>query len=102
MEGPDHKASLNPEELKAMVSAIRHIEQALGDGIKQPNESEKKISKVVLKRIVASRPIKKGEILSEDNMTVKRSDNGIKASYWDVVAGRVAQQDYSIDEEIKL
>ena len=102
MEGPDHKASLNPEELKSMVSAIRHIEQALGDGIKQPNESEKKISKVVLKRIVASRPIKKGEILSEDNMTVKRSDNGIKASYWDVVAGRVAQQDYSIDEEIKL
>ncbi len=102
MEGPDHKASLNPEELKEMVSAIRHIEQALGDGIKQPNESEKKISKVVLKRIVASRPIKKGEILSEDNMTVKRSDNGIKASYWDVVAGRVAQQDYSIDEEIKL
>ena len=102
MEGPDHRASLNPEELKAMVSAIRHIEQALGDGIKQPNESEKKISKVVLKRIVASRPIKKGEILSEDNMTVKRSDNGIKASYWDVVAGRVAQQDYSIDEEIKL
>lgn len=102
MEGPDHKASLNPEELKAMVSAIRHIEQALGDGIKQPNESEKKISKVVLKRIVASRPIKKGEILSEDNMTVKRSDNGIKASFWDVVAGRIAQKDYSIDEEIKL
>lgn len=102
MEGPDHKASLNPEELKAMVSAIRHIEQALGDGIKQPNESEKKISKVVLKRIVASRSIKKGKILSEDNMTVKRSDNGIKASYWDVVAGRIAQQDYSIDEEIKL
>ena len=102
MEGPDHKASLNPEELKAMVSAIRHIEQALGDGIKQPNESEKIISKVVLKRIVASRPIKKGEILSENNMTVKRSDNGIKASYWDVVAGRGAQQDYSIDEEIKL
>lgn len=55
-----------------------------------------------MKRIVASRPIKKGEILSEDNMTVKRSDNGIKASYWDVVAGRIAQQDYSIDEEIKF
>ncbi len=102
MEGPDHKASLNPEELKVMVTAIRHIEQALGDGIKQPNRSEKEISKVVLKRIVASRPIKKGEILSEENMTVKRSDNGIKASYWDLVAGRVAQQDYSIDEEIKL
>lgn len=102
MEGPDHKASLNPEELKEMVTTIRHIEQALGDGIKQPNQSEKKISKVVLKRIVASRPIKKGEILSEENMTVKRSDNGIKASCWDLVAGREAQQDYSIDEEIKL
>lgn len=102
MEGPDHKASLNPDELKAMVTAIRHIECALGDGIKQPNQSEKEISMVVLKRIVASRTIKKGEILTEKNMTVKRSDNGIKASYWDVVAGRVAQQDYSIDEEIKL
>lgn len=102
MEGPDHKASLDPNELKAMVTAIRHIEQALGDGIKQPNQSEKEISKVVLKRIVASRPVKKGEVLSEENMTVKRSDTGIKASYWDMVAGRVAQQDYSIDEEIKL
>ena len=55
-----------------------------------------------MKIIVASCPIKKGEILSEENMIVKRSDNGIKASYWDVVAGRIAQQDYSIDEEIKL
>lgn len=102
MEGPDHKASLNPVELKNMVTAIRNIERALGDGIKQPNTSEKEISKVVLKRIVASRPIKCGEVLSETNMTVKRSDVGIKASYWDVVAGRVAQQDYSIDEDIKL
>lgn len=102
MEGPDHKASLDPEELKTMVTAIRHIEQALGDGIKQPNQSEREISKVVLKRIVACRPIKKGEILSEDNMTVKRCDSGIKASFWDLVAGRTAQQDYVTDEAIKL
>ena len=66
MDGPDHKASLNPEELKQMVVAIRHIEQALGDGIKQPNESEKQISEVVLKRIVAATPIKEGEVLSAD------------------------------------
>lgn len=102
MEGPDHKASLDPTELKAMVTGIRNIEKAVGDGIKRPNQSEKEISKVVLKRIVASRPIKKGEFLSDENMTVKRSDNGIKASYWDIVAGRIAQQDYNIDEEIKL
>ena len=66
MDGPDHKASLNPEELKQMVVAIRHIEQALGDGIKQPNESEKQISEVVLKRIVAATPIKEGEVLSAE------------------------------------
>ena len=65
-----------------MVVAIRHIEQALGDGIKQPNESEKQISEVVLKRIVAATPIKEGEVLSADNMTVKRSTVGLKASLW--------------------
>ncbi len=100
MDGPDHKASLNPEELKQMVVAIRHIEQALGDGIKQPNESEKQISEVVLKRIVAATPIKKGEVLSADNMTVKRSAVGLKASLWDWVNGRIATCNYAIDEPI--
>ena len=100
MDGPDHKASLNPEELKQMVVAIRHIEQALGDGIKQPNESEKQISEVVLKRIVAATPIKKGEVLSADNMTVKRSTVGLKASLWDLVNGRIATCNYAIDEPI--
>ena len=100
MDGPDHKASLNPEELKQMVVAIRHIEQALGDGIKQPNESEKQISEVVLKRIVAATPIKEGEVLSADNMTVKRSAVGLKASLWDLVNGRIATCNYAIDEPI--
>ena len=100
MDGPDHKASLNPEELKQMVVAIRHIEQALGDGIKQPNESEKQISEVVLKRIVAATPIKEGEVLSADNMTVKRSTVGLKASLWDLVNGRIATCNYAIDEPI--
>ena len=94
MDGPDHKASLNPEELKQMV------EQALGDGIKQPNESEKQISEVVLKRIVAATPIKEGEVLSADNMTVKRSTVGLKASLWDLVNGRIATCNYAIDEPI--
>ncbi|WP_278701465.1 N-acetylneuraminate synthase [Phocaeicola sartorii] len=100
MDGPDHKASLNPEELKKMVMAIRNIERALGDGIKQPNESEKQISEVVLKRIVAATPIKEGEVLSADNMTVKRSTVGLKASLWDLVNGRIATCDYAIDEPI--
>lgn len=100
MDGPDHKAFLNPEELKQMVVAIRHIEQALGDGIKQPNESEKQISEVVLKRIVAATPIKEGEVLSADNMTVKRSTVGLKASLWDLVNGRIATCNYAIDEPI--
>ena len=100
MDGPDHKASLNPEELKQMVVAIRHIEQALGDGIKQPNESEKQISEVVLKRIVAATPIKEGEVLSADNKTVKRSTVGLKASLWDLVNGRIATCNYAIDEPI--
>ena len=100
MDGPDHKASLNPEELKQMVVAIRHIEQALGDGIKEPNESEKQISEVVLKRIVAATPIKEGEVLSADNMTVKRSTVGLKASLWDLVNGRIATCNYAIDEPI--
>lgn len=100
MDGPDHKASLNPEELKQMVMAIRNIERALGNGIKQPNESEKQISEVVLKRIVAATPIKKGEVLSADNMTVKRSTVGLKASLWDLVNGRIATCNYAIDEPI--
>jgi N,N'-diacetyllegionaminate synthase len=100
MEGPDHKASLDPQELKDMVKAIRNIEVALGDGIKRPNKSEQEISKVVLKSIVSNRFIAKGEILTEDNMTVKRTSHGIPATLWDSVIGKKAARDFEPDQVI--
>lgn len=102
MEGPDHQASLEPQELKQMVISIRNIEKALGDGIKCPNVSEKKNSEVVLKRMIAKSPIKKGEILSSDNIVLLRSSEGIPAKYWDLVAGKPAKRDYQIDEPIEF
>ena len=102
MEGPDHKASLEPAELKLMVQQIRNIEAALGDGIKRPNKSEAENAKVVQKSILAKRPIKKGEILTEDILTVKRAGEGISASLWDSVIGAPAIKDFEIDEPIKL
>lgn len=102
MEGPDHKASLEPQELKLMVQQIRHIEQALGDGIKRPNKSEVENVKVVQKSILAKCPIKKGELLTSDNLVVKRAGSGISSVYWDVVVGTIALFDYDIDEPIRL
>lgn len=102
MKGPDHKASLEPDELKAMVEAIRNVEIALGDGIKRPNKSEQEISRVVLKTIVAAKPIAKGDVLTEDNLTVKRAGKGISSSHWDVVVGIRAQRNYTIDEPIVI
>lgn len=102
MEGPDHKASLEPAELKLMVQQIRNIEVALGDGIKRPNKSEEENAKVVQKSILAKRPIKKGEILTEDILTVKRAGEGISASLWDSVIGAPAIKNFEIDEPIKL
>ena len=102
MEGPDHKASLEPAELKQMVQQIRNIEVALGDGIKRPNKSESENAKVVQKSILAKRPIKKGEILTEDILTVKRAGEGISSVHWDMVIGTKALQDYEIDEPITL
>lgn len=102
MEGPDHKASLEPSELKHMVDCIRNIEAALGDGIKRPNKSEVEISKVVLKSIVAKTPIKKGDLLSAENLTIKRAGSGIPAAYWDIIVGTKALNDYDIDETIKI
>ena len=102
MEGPDHLSSLNPFELKEMVIAIRNVEKALGNGIKSPNVSEIENSKIVLKRIVARQPINKGDILSEANVTVKRSSVGLSAVYWDLLVGRVASQDYKKDEAIVI
>lgn len=102
MEGPDHKASLEPQELKYMVDCIRNIEVALGDGIKKPNASEVKISKVVLKSIVAKAAIKKGDMLTSDNITIKRAGSGIPAAHWDLIVGTKALHDFDIDEPIRI
>ena len=100
LPGPDHRASLEPDELKAMVQAIRNIEKALGDGIKRPSPSEVKNKSVVRKSLVASRPIKTGELFSADNITAKRPGTGISPMRWDEVIGRPAKADYERDDLI--
>ena len=100
MKGPDHKASLEPEELKAMVVAIRNTEKALGDGLKIPSRSEKSNMINARKSIVANQTIKKGDILTEENIVVKRPGHGINPMNWDDVIGSVAEKDYLIDEII--
>lgn len=102
MEGPDHIASTDPENFAELVKGIRLVESSLGTEIKKPTEAEREISKVVTKRIVASREIKKGEILMEDNVCVKRSDLGITAREWDSVIGRKAVRDFYIDDGIVI
>lgn len=102
MEGPDHKASLDPHELKAMVTSIRNIEVALGDGIKRPSKSETPNKEVARKSIVARRNIVKGEIFTEDNLTVKRPGNGISPIKWFEVLGKKATRDFCEDELIEL
>jgi len=100
MEGPDHKASLEPEELKAMVSAIRNIEKALGSNEKILSPSEEVNINIVRKSIVASCPIRKGELLSEKNISTKRPGTGISPMKWDEIIGVVATKDYQADETI--
>lgn len=100
MEGPDHKASLEPDELKSMTRAIRKIEQALGNGIKKPSKSEVRNIPITRKSIVAARLIKIGEAFSADNLTVKRPANGISPMRWDEVMGQVAKREYQEDELI--
>lgn len=102
LPGPDHKASLEPAELTAMVKAIRNIEQAIGDGIKAVSESESKNIAIARKSIVASRHILKGEILSDDNITVKRPGNGISPMKWDQVIGTTAIKDFDYDQLIEI
>ena len=102
MAGPDQAASLEPEELKDMVSAIRNIEHALGDGIKRPSKSEKKNIPIARRSIVARQSIKKGESFSEDNLTVKRPGTGISPMEWDKVLGKVANMEYQTNDPIKL
>ena len=100
MEGPDHKASLEPNEFKLMVTAIRNIELALGSGIKKPSKSETKNIEIVRKSIVSKIKIKKGEILTEKNLTVKRPGTGISPMKWDEVLGTKAKKNYNEDEVI--
>ena len=100
MEGPDHKASLEPDELKAMVSAIRNIELALGSSVKKPSKSESKNIEIARKSLVAKTNIKKGEIFTENNVTIKRPGNGISPMRWDEIIGTVSQKDYKEDELI--
>ena len=103
MEGPDHKASLEPDELKAMVSAIRNIEKAVGgDGTKHVSESEKKNIAIARKSIVAACDIKAGEVLTEQNLTVKRPGSGISPMRWEEVLGQTAKKDFNEDELIEL
>ncbi|SFV60268.1 Legionaminic acid synthase [hydrothermal vent metagenome] len=100
MEGPDHKASLEPNELKDMVKAIRNIEMALGSSIKKPSPSEIPNIKIARKSIVSSSNIKKGEIFTKNNITVKRPSGGISPMRWNEIVGTVATKDYIIDELI--
>lgn len=102
MEGPDHKASLEPEEFEIMVNNIRLIEKALGDGVKQPAEAEKKNIAIARKSIVAAKDIKKGEVFTEDNITVKRPGSGISPMKWFEVLGTEAVRDFGEDELIEL
>jgi len=100
MDGPDHKASLGPEELKLMVGTIRNIEKAMGNGEKNPSPSESVNICVVRKSIVASQNINKGEVLTEKNIAVKRPGNGIIPMKWDSVIGSIATKNYNIDDLI--
>lgn len=102
LPGPDHKASLEPEELKAMVAAIRNIEIALGDGIKRLTPSEAINKPVARKSLVASQTIKAGEVFSALNITTKRPGTGISPMRWDEIIGRIAPRDFLADELIEL
>ncbi len=102
MEGPDHKASLEPDELAAMVNAIRNIEKSLGTGIKEPSPSEKKNIAVARKSIVAKTKITAGEVFTEENITVKRPGTGISPMKWFEILGTKAVRDFDEDELITL
>lgn len=101
MDGPDHKASIEPEELKRMVSSIRNIEKALGNAEKRVSPSEAENIAVARKSIVAAKEIKKGEIFSENNLTVKRPGTGISPMRWDEMMGKRASRNFEEDEMIE-
>lgn len=102
LPGPDHKASLEPEELKKMIESIRNIELSLGSPVKRVSNSEAKNSIVARKSLIAARDIKAGEVFTENNMTVKRPGNGISPMRWYEVIGKVAPRDFKEDELLEL
>jgi N,N'-diacetyllegionaminate synthase len=102
MEGPDHSASIEPDELMEMVKAIRNIELALGHEEKTPTESEMKNISIARKSIVAGRDIHKGEVFTKNNLAIKRPGNGISPTRWFEVIGQTAKRDFSYDELIQL
>jgi len=103
LPGPDHKASLEPDELKAMIAAIRNIEKAIsGNGIKVPSKSELQNIVIARKSIVAARHIQKGELLTEENLTVKRPGNGISPMLWDETIGKKAIKDFEADDLLEF
>jgi N,N'-diacetyllegionaminate synthase len=102
LPGPDHAASLEPDELKKMISAIRNIEKALGAGLKNPSPSEIKNIPIARKSIVAKKSIKKGELFTEENLTVKRPGTGISPMEWDTILNKESNFDYNIDQLIEI
>ena len=102
MEGPDHLASLEPEDLKNMVKAIRNIEQALGNGVKKVSPSEIENKNIARKSIIAKCSIQKGEVFTEENLTTKRPGNGISPMKWYEILGKKATRDFSEDELIDI
>ncbi len=102
LPGPDHKASLEPGELKAMVAAIRNVEKAMGDGRKTPSASEAKNKSVARKSLVAAKPIRAGDVFTEENLTAKRPGSGVSPMAWDKVIGTRSKRDFEPDELIEL
>ena len=100
LPGPDHRASLEPEELISMITAVRNIEKAVGDGVKIPSASEMKNIPIARKSIVAKKPIKKGDLFAENNLTVKRPGAGISPMEWDSYIGKFSINEYQEDELI--
>lgn len=102
MSGPDHKASLEPNELKEMVEAVRKVDLVLGSEVKRPNKSEKLMMRDVRKSIVATTDIKKGDVLTEKNMAIKRPGTGLSPNLWYEILGKVAKRDFKNGELIKI
>lgn len=102
LPGPDHKASLEPDELVSLVQSIRHIELAMGSARKEPTASELPNRAVARRSLVASRPIKAGDVFAPDNIIPKRAERGLSPMLWDQVIGRIARRDFAEDEPIEL